>query len=97
MLAAAGYPGTPEKGKPIHVPDWVKLSKDIIVFHAGTRRAGDQVVTAGGRVLAVTAIAPTLQEAADRSRKAADAIQFEGKQYRRDIGWRELARVQASA
>ncbi len=97
VLAAAGYPGTPEKGKPIAVPSWVEHADDIVVFHAGTRRSGDRVVTAGGRVLAVTALAPTLQQAAERSRAAAGAIEFEGKQYRRDIGWRELARLQASA
>jgi phosphoribosylamine---glycine ligase len=92
VLAAAGYPGTPEKGKPIAVPDWVTTADDLLVFHAGTRREGDRVVTAGGRVLAVTALAPTLKQAADRSRAAANAIEFEGKQFRRDIGWRELRR-----
>jgi phosphoribosylamine--glycine ligase len=62
------------------------------VYHAGTRVTDGTLVTDGGRVLAVTAVAPTLDEAARRSRDAAEAITYEGKQYRRDIGWRELER-----
>jgi phosphoribosylamine--glycine ligase len=53
----------------------------------------DRLTTDGGRVLAVTAIAPTLEEAAERSRTAAESIEFDGKQFRRDIGWRELERA----
>jgi phosphoribosylamine--glycine ligase len=93
VLAAAGYPRTPEKGKAITIPGWIDDADDVMVFHAGTKRMDDQIVTAGGRVLAVTAVAPTLQQAAERSRAAAEAIEFPGKQYRRDIGWRELARA----
>jgi phosphoribosylamine--glycine ligase len=52
----------------------------------------DQLVTSGGRVFAVTGLGGTVAEAAERSRRAADAIQFEGKYFRRDIGWRELQR-----
>ncbi|MEO5510376.1 MAG: phosphoribosylglycinamide synthetase C domain-containing protein, partial [Longimicrobiales bacterium] len=65
----------------------------VLVFHAGTKRTGGRLVTSGGRVLAVTAVAPTLAEAAARSRAAADSIQFDGRQYRNDIGWRELERA----
>jgi phosphoribosylamine--glycine ligase len=97
VLAAGGYPGTPLKGQAITIPDWVSAAEDLIVFHAGTRRDGDRVVTSGGRVLEVTAVAPTLLQAAERSRAAAEAIDFEGKQYRRDIGWREIARLQPPA
>jgi phosphoribosylamine--glycine ligase len=96
VLAAAGYPDAPEKGKVVTVPAALEQMEDLLLFHAGTKRAGDRVLTAGGRVLAVTAIAPTLQQAAERSRAAAEAIVFDGKQYRRDIGWRELARLKVA-
>jgi phosphoribosylamine---glycine ligase len=96
VLASAGYPETPEKGKPISIPGWIEDAADVMVFHAGTKRVNDQIVSAGGRVLAVTAVAPTLQQAAERSRAAAEAIDFPGKLFRRDIGWRELARARAA-
>ncbi len=92
VLASAGYPERSTRGVPIHIPPEVSESDDVLVFHAGTRLDGKQPVTDGGRVLAVTALAPSLEQAAARSRAAADAIAFEGKQYRRDIGWRELER-----
>src|SRR5690606_17323660 len=62
VLAAAGYPGAYEKGKEIHIPAWVDDAEDVIVFHAGTRREDGRLLTAGGRVLAVTGVAPTLVE-----------------------------------
>ncbi len=92
VLASAGYPGAYEKGKPIEIPANIAEADDVVVFHAGTELRDGRLVTAGGRVLAVTAIAPTIERAAERSRAAAEAIEFEGKQYRRDIGWRELKR-----
>jgi len=92
VLAAAGYPGAYEKGKEIRIPAWVDGAEGTIVFHAGTRREDGRLLTWGGRVLAVTGIGRTLAEAAERSRAAAAAIEFEGKHYRRDIGWRELER-----
>jgi phosphoribosylamine--glycine ligase len=65
----------------------------VTVFHAGTTTDASGVLrVAGGRVLNVTAVAPTFEEAQQRSRAAAEAIRFEGKVYRRDIGWREAAR-----
>ncbi|MFW6078644.1 MAG: phosphoribosylamine--glycine ligase, partial [Gemmatimonadota bacterium] len=97
VLASGGYPRTYEKGKEITIPDWIHEADDLTVFHAGTRREGDRLLTAGGRVLAVTAVAPTIRRAAERSREAAAAIEFEGKQFRRDIGWRELERVKVSS
>jgi phosphoribosylamine--glycine ligase len=54
-------------------------------------------VTAGGRVLAVTALAPTVAQAAERSRAAAESIEFQGRHFRRDIGWREIQRAGAHA
>ncbi len=97
VLASAGYPGPYERGKEIVIPRWIAEAEDVIVFHMGTRIQDGRLVTAGGRVLAVTALAPTIAAAAARSREAAAAIQFEGKQYRRDIGWREVARGAGAA
>jgi phosphoribosylamine---glycine ligase len=91
VLAARGYPDHPEKGAEIHIP--ASLPAGVTVFHAGTTRGTDGVLRAsGGRVLNVTAVAPTFAEAQRRSRETAEAIQFEGKIYRRDIGWREARR-----
>ncbi len=96
VLASRGYPVSSEKGRRITIPDSVMHDPDITIFHAGTRIVNGQLVTDGGRVLAVTAVAPTLDEAARASRVAAERIVFDGKQYRRDIGWRELARLGAA-
>ncbi len=91
VLAARGYPDAPEKGAAITIPD--QLPEGVTVFHAGTARdAGGVLRTSGGRVLNVTAVAPTFGEAQARSRAGAEAISFEGKVWRRDIGWREAAR-----
>jgi phosphoribosylamine--glycine ligase len=93
VLASAGYPNAPVTGAEIAIPPSVEAAEDIIVFHAGTSEEPDgRLRVAGGRVLAVTATGPTVAEAAARSRQAAEAIRFEGKQFRRDIGWREIAR-----
>lgn len=92
VLASGGYPGSYEKGKPITVPDELE-SDDLIVFHAGTAATEDGLVTSGGRVLAVTAIAATFAGAANASRAAAARIEFDGAFYRSDIGWRERARL----
>ena len=90
VVAAAGYPGNARTGDVIHLPPRVE---GVEVFHAGTARDGsDELVTAGGRVLAVTAIAPTLFEASELSRSHAEEVSFKGKQLRHDIGWRELTR-----
>ena len=92
VVAARGYPEAPETGKPISIPKWLEDSHDVLLFHAGTRKENDQLVTSGGRVFAVTGLGNTIAEAADRSRRAAEGIEFEGRYYRRDIGWRELQR-----
>lgn len=101
VLAAHGYPGSVRTGDRVTFP---AAEDDVYVFHAGTRIVPDHVTgaalppdepnveTAGGRVLAITAIAPTLALAADRSRSYAEQVQFAGKQMRRDIGQPELAR-----
>ena len=90
VVAAAGYPDTPRTGDPVEPPE---AADDLLVFHAGTRLDGGRLVSAGGRVLAVTAVAPTLAAAAARSRQAAERTGLVGKQLRRDIGARELART----
>jgi len=92
VLASGGYPGKYTGGFPVEIPAEVERAEDVVVFHSGTRREDGALVTAGGRVLAVTALAPTVAEAAARSRWAAERIRFEGRQFRRDIGWREIQR-----
>jgi phosphoribosylamine--glycine ligase len=85
VLASAGYPGPIEKDRIIEgVADAARLP-DVEVFHSGTARRGDALVTAGGRVLVVTAMGPGLTEAAARAYEAAEKIRFEGKALRRDI------------
>ncbi len=91
VVASGGYPGPYERGKPIRIPDELEHD-DLVVFHAGTRREGESLVTSGGRVLAVTALGPTFAAAADASRDAAERIEFHGAFFRRDIGWRERQR-----
>jgi phosphoribosylamine--glycine ligase len=92
VVAAPGYPEAPVTGAPIVLPP---PADDILVFHAGTTLDGNTLRTAGGRVLAITGIAADVENAARRSREAAAQVQFEGRQFRSDIGWRELARVGA--
>ena len=85
VLASAGYPGKYETGKAISGLNEVAKLEDVQVFHAGTKIVADQVVTAGGRVLAVTALGSTTAAARDRAYAAASRIRFEGCHYRRDI------------
>ncbi len=94
VLAAEGYPDKPEKGAAITIPEAVLNDPRVTVFHAGTTRDDQgKLRTAGGRVLAVTAVAPSFGAAQAESREAAERIEFSGKQFRRDIGWREAARL----
>jgi phosphoribosylamine---glycine ligase len=96
VLASRGYPDRPEQGAAIRIPE--QLPAGVTVFHAGTARGPDGVLRAnGGRVLNVTAVAPTFPEAQRLSRETAEAIEYEGKVFRRDIGWREAARVAVRA
>jgi phosphoribosylamine--glycine ligase/phosphoribosylformylglycinamidine cyclo-ligase len=84
VLASGGYPGAYEKGKPVHGLENAAGLADVI-FHAGTAKEGDQIVTSGGRVMAVNAVAPTLQEARARVYAAIKQIHFDGMQFRSDI------------
>ena len=87
VLASKGYPERPEIGFEITGVDNANQMEDVTVFHAGTtRNAEGRFVTAGGRVLGVTALGASVSEARDRALAAADMIEFEGKVLRRDIG-----------
>jgi phosphoribosylamine--glycine ligase len=91
VVAASGYPDKVKTGDAIELP---APEEGVEIFHAGTAidPTSGQLVTSGGRVLSVTAVASTLVEAAEMSLSHAEAVQLNGKQLRRDIGWRELTR-----
>jgi phosphoribosylamine---glycine ligase len=91
VMASAGYPGSYEKGKPIRGLAEAGQLPDTKVFHAGTARANNQIVTNGGRVLGVTALGGGLAQARDRAYEAVQKIQFDGAQFRRDIAAKALA------
>ena len=84
MLVSGGYPGPYKKGLPITGLD---LSKDCEIFHAGTKKKADSIVTSGGRVLAVSSWGHTMKEALGISYMNADMLNFEGIYYRKDIGF----------
>jgi phosphoribosylamine--glycine ligase len=96
VVAAPGYPESARTGARILLPE--NSDDDVLLFHAGTAtdRSG-ALTTAGGRVVAVTALGRTMREAQERSRRTAAAVEFEGRQYRPDIGWRELDRDAGAA
>ena len=89
ILASGGYPGHYETGKPISFPE--ALAENVTCYHAGDKLEGGRLVTSGGRVLGVTAAAPTLRQALQDAYAAAEGISFEGKYLRHDIGQRALA------
>ena len=96
ILASGGYPGSYTTGKKIEGVDLAKgveIDEGVCLFHAGTKKDGDDLVTGGGRVLAVTGIGQNLKAAIERTYKAVDGIQFEGMHYRKDIGQKALARM----
>jgi phosphoribosylamine---glycine ligase len=88
VLASGGYPGAYETGKPIHGIPEAEGVEGVTVFHAGTARQGDEVVTAGGRVLNVTGVGKTFAEAIDRAYAGVERITFECREYRTDIAAR---------
>ena len=95
VLAARGYPDRPEAGAEIVLPD--DPGEGVLLFHAGTRRDERGTLrVGGGRVLAVTALGPTVAAAARAGRAACERIRFAGMTWRRDIAWRELARAGAA-
>ena len=90
VVAAAGYPENPRTGDPV---DLSVVPDEVMVFHAGTALSADgTLVSAGGRVFAVTGVAPTFAEAQERSRYGAEQVMFADRVLRRDIGWRENSR-----
>lgn len=92
VMAANGYPGTPEKGTEIRGLEALKGREDVHVFHAGTKPDGVRLLANGGRVLAVTALGPTVSDAQAKAYAAVDEIDWQGGFCRRDIGWRAIAR-----
>lgn len=93
VMAAGGYPGGYEKGKPISGIESAEALEDVIVFHAGTKKQDGKFVTAGGRVLGVTGIGADLTAAHKKAYEAVKLISWEGVQYRNDIGKRDLVRM----
>ncbi len=88
VIASRGYPGTYPTGIPISGLDAAAAMEGVVVFHAGTAGQGDRVVTSGGRVLAVTALGPSIARARERAYEACSAISFEGMTYRGDVAAR---------
>lgn len=95
VLAAEGYPKAPRKGDAISGIEEASQEEDVIVFHAGTAVRDQQLVTAGGRVLTVTALGKDLTSARDRAYAAVEKIRFEGKVFRSDIGAAGLEALEA--
>ena len=95
VLAAGGYPGTYEKGKPIDGLDEAEAVPGTLVFHAGTRRRNGRVVTDGGRVLTVVGRGDSFAQAIERAYQATACIKFDGKHARTDIGKKALPRTEA--
>ncbi len=93
VMASAGYPGSYPTGKVISGLAEAGAMKDVVVFHAGTRREGERIVTAGGRVLGITALGRTVAQAIERTYEAVARINFEGAHFRRDIGRKALQRA----
>ena len=94
VMASAGYPGEYRTGLEISGVEEAEALEDVWVFHAGTRREGGRLLTAGGRVLCVTALGGSVREAVERAYLAVGKIRFEGAYYRPDIGARALGRTQ---
>jgi phosphoribosylamine--glycine ligase len=97
VMASGGYPEAYAKGKPIEGLDAAGKLEGVTVFHAGTSLSGGRVVTAGGRVLGVTARGAGLEQAIRRAYEAAGMIVFEGAHFRKDIGRRALVRMGSKA
>ncbi|HEY7086815.1 MAG TPA: phosphoribosylamine--glycine ligase [Tepidisphaeraceae bacterium] len=94
VASSKGYPGSYPTGMPISGIDDADAMRDVKVFHSGTARRDDHIVTDGGRVLAVTAVGETIADAQKRAYQAIGKIHFDGMHYRKDIGWRAITRQQ---
>src|SRR5690554_1182891 len=95
VLASAGYPGPYQTGQKITGLQEAAALEDFLIFHAGTERKDGIWRTSGGRVLNLVGIGATIPEALEKAYRGAELIHFSGCYYRRDIGWRELQRLQA--
>jgi phosphoribosylamine---glycine ligase len=93
VMAAGGYPGDYRKGDVIQGLDKAATLEDVYVFHAGTALKDGRCVTNGGRVLGVTALGDTVENAIERAYQAVETISWDGVQYRKDIGKKALGRV----
>jgi phosphoribosylamine--glycine ligase len=93
VMASGGYPGAYEKGKPITGIEEALAMEDVMVFHAGTRADGTQVLTDGGRVLNVVGLGKDTKRAIEKAYNACEVISFDGMHYRRDIGYRALKKA----
>src|SRR3972149_2988230 len=91
-ISSSGYPAEYRTGLPISGIEEAEALKDVVVFHAGTALNDGQLVTAGGRVLGVTALGSTISRAIARADQSVEKIRFEGAHYRRDIGRRAFNR-----
>ncbi len=90
VMASEGYPGSYAKGRTIAGLDQAGSLSDVTVFHAGTKQMGDDIVTSGGRVLGVTALGGDVKQAIEKAYQAVDKIQWQGVQFRKDIGQKAL-------
>ena len=86
VMASGGYPGRYPKGKRIDGIGVANERADVQVYHAGTQLQAGELVTSGGRVLSVTGLAPSLDEALQVAYAGVECVAFDGHQYRRDIG-----------
>jgi phosphoribosylamine--glycine ligase len=93
VMAAGGYPGAYKKGLPISGLDKVRRMKDVVVFHAGTGAADNRIMANGGRVLGVTALGETVQDAIKKAYQAVSKISWEKVHYRKDIGEKACRRL----
>ena len=93
VMASGGYPGSYKKGAPITGLDAVRRMKDIFVFHSGTALENETIVASGGRVLGVSALGDTIENAIEKAYGAVAKIDWKGVQYRKDIGKKAVARL----
>lgn len=92
VMASGGYPDSYEKGKVINGLEDAEAMENVVVFHAGTAKKDNNIITSGGRVLGVTALGVDIKDAIDRAYKAVEKISFEKAYFRRDIGHKAIKR-----
>lgn len=97
VMAAMGYPGTPKKGTEIRALETANSGKDVMIFHAGTKRSDGKIVASGGRVLNVTALGTSVKEAQANAYDAVKKVDWPDGFYRTDIGYRAIAREDGSS